>query len=111
MTCPAKMTHPERAERRRAMAEDYRQCGDTGKVARKYGVTVSTVVRALDEAGIVPRCKTPALKTSTLRVISLLMNTKLSMTGIARKRKMSPQRVSAIYRQCKEVGMVFPGRD
>ena len=106
------MTHEERHTRRKNISLAIQAGESVAEVARKFQVSARTISSACQENGNVtsPRPRRYALAPSTYRIIAKLLNTQDNLAEIARQESLSRERVSQIYRRCRETGIPVPIR-
>lgn len=114
------MSHEQRIERRKRMADDFRKLMEKGidikecyaRTARKYGITTTTVKQACIEHQIkIPRMnnlergsKTKP-SSQTLMIIADLIRGK-KMSDIARERNLTRQRIFLIKGEAEQAGLM-----
>ena len=103
------ISHAERRERRRQIADHVRKHRDIGLSAREFEVSESTVRKVCIEFGI----DTPKqgnrgreMSGSTYEILADLINTDKSMKQIAKERELSVQRVSEIASKARQAGIL-----
>lgn len=99
------MTHKERFERRRQIAEYARDHGKS-KAASHFKVSLGTVVAACREHEIKPQEKGKASRTNTFMVLKRLMDG-ASLTEIGQEMGVSRQYVLIVKRRAESVGIIF----
>ena len=114
------MSHEQRIDRRRKIADDFRKLMEKGldikecyaRTARKYGITTTTVKQACLEHQVkIPRMNNlePKSKTKpssqTLMIIADLVRGK-KMSDIARQRNLTRQRIFLIKSEAEQAGLM-----
>lgn len=107
----SKLSHEERAERRKKIALAVKRHGDIAKASTDFKVTEHLVRNACKEHKVkVPRTFAESINASTYKVIAALINTTDTLTAIAIRHGLSPQRVDQIKTQCVEAGIKLKSR-
>ena len=92
------LSHPERLERRKQIAEYADRCG-AKKAAGRYGVSMATVYNSMVEHGVKSE-GAPA----TLMVCGMIQRG-LTNKEIARTMDCSPQRIATVRSNARKVGL------
>lgn len=102
-----KLTHKERAERRRSIAEFVKGGRSRQEAAAKFGVAYDTVTNACREYSIIgPQGTAPR----TMEVVATLLYSSLTILQTAAHHLISQQRVREIFNQARTCGIRFPHR-
>lgn len=100
------MSHEERKERRRNMAQDYDQGMTMPEICEKYGCESSLVYASLHEFDIPLRPRTPSpsrpLGISTYQILDRLINTNTNLANIAREFGVRRQYIHQIYAKARK---------
>lgn len=100
------MTHEERAERRRQIAECVKQGENPSTVASEFGVTIETVKNACYEYTVqFPKITKNSLS-SSLEIIAQLMKGDINQNVLAERFKVSKQRISQIRQEAIKAGII-----
>lgn len=102
-----KMSHEERAMRRKKIAEYASEHGSSS-AATEFGVSLGTVRGALQESGVRKTQGHQNASVSSYYILRLLLDG-VSRTEIAAKQKITKQRVSHIKMAAQSAGFEFPG--
>lgn len=100
-----KMSHRDRAERRRGMVEAVRSGSTVADVAQRFGVTETTVRSACFTANVSIGDPPGTLSRSTYAVVAALSNTGDKLIDLALRFGLSESRVNNIYRECVRAGV------
>src|SRR5690606_34406150 len=93
------------------VAEDIRLGLSMKIIMSKHNVTMSTVKRAADEAGLpYPKSGRLLLSRSTYDILADLLNTQMTFSEIARKHQRTPGYVRKIVRSASASGVKIPER-
>ena len=103
-TRSTRLTQPERAARRARLAAEVAAGKSKQEVASEYGVALSLVRTACEEAGV-RRESHNTVWPSTFQVIAALANTDATLTDLAREFRVTKQRISQIYLRCLDAGI------
>ena len=98
-----KMSHVERAERRRKIIAKMNEGGDLNEVAKEFKVTpyyVRSLIRT-ETGGPTGR----AVRIRTYEVIAALCNTDKSLTKLSRQFEQTYSSIQKIYAKCLETGI------
>ena len=108
----SKLTHKDRADRRKSMADMVRSGVAPQEVAKKTKVTLATVFLACKENGLKIEKKSNVgnEKFSAYDVISALVNTRKKPLAIAEEFGISRQRISQIMIKARKAGIQMPMR-
>jgi len=101
------MTHAERCERRRQIAETVRGGASLKEACKKHGVTATLVYASCAEHDVDLKLRASP---RVLKVIAALQDPGRSLAEIARSFGISPQRVSQIYEEAVTCGIRLTGR-
>ncbi len=111
------MTHVERHEQRRAIVSALRAEQKVADVAVQFAVNEPYVRRIGLYAGVLeppqpmPRAGQVYKPSRAVAILAALLNTDDSQSEVARKLKVTAQRVSQIMRDATAAGIAIPGRN
>jgi transposase-like protein len=103
-----RLTHPERAARRAAVAAAVRAGKGIEQTARHFGVSPTTVMACCKEFGVTPsHCPHRSAPTTLAIIAALQLGGRKS--DVARQFNVSRQRIQQISNKAREAGIVLPG--
>ena len=100
------ISHKQRAERRRQIAAEVQDHGSVEAAARKFGVTIATVMRCCRAAGFRPRMPIPT--STALRALLLIVTSRTPFIIIAREVGLSLSRVYQLAHAARAAGWPVP---
>ena len=103
------MNHEERRKRRKEMAEECRT-RSTGEVAESYGVSLSTIIKACMEHGIVTSRKMSVAMPSSFLILKLLIDGE-KPAELAKKFDVSRQCVDQVKQRGIDAGFPLKNRN
>lgn len=107
MKYPAKLTHEQRAERRKQIAAEVLESGASSlAVARKYRVSEALVRSACGEHGERPMYS----RELPYKAIADMINTDDTLTEIGERHGFTATYMQKVYRRCLDAGIVMPKR-
>jgi transposase len=105
------MTHAERRDRRKAIAEDARAGMGVAELVEKYGVCYGVVHRACADEGVrILKSRAHPLSATTYHVLAELFRPGVSLRTVSEKFHVSRERVHQIYRNARDAGIPVPAR-
>lgn len=104
------MTHEQRRERRKRIADAVRAGKTSDEIARQFGTGRETLRRACEENDVPVPCEAPREPhPSGYRIIAALFGDE-TYTEIAARFGVSEQRVGQIAKKCRDAGVPLPER-
>ncbi len=109
-TTTVRMTHPERAARRKEIAEYVRANHSRQEAVVKFGVSIDSVDQACREHGVKPT-RYQHRQPKSFEIVAVLQNTSKTIVEIADERGVEHQWVRELYHAALEGGIKFPNRN
>lgn len=110
MTYIPKMTHEERRERRKQIAEAYSSGRSYSEISAEFNVSIETMRTCRQEFGMPYRAQTSPVTHSPYSIIADIINGQMNMNQIAAKHGVSDQRVRQIQQNLLDAGACLPER-
>ena len=102
-----RLSHRQRAARRRQIAAEVLDNGSVSAAARRHGVTIATVISCCRAAGFHPRAPLPTER--ALRALRCILTSRKSFIAIAREIGLSLPRVYQLAHSARAAGFDVPG--